>query len=92
MACSCPEAPLSHLARDVGGAWTLPRIVGSARACELYLPPRRITESLNDAEDISFTEALIGEAEGHVRTGVTEDAREAGAAVREKRTHVFKRH
>ncbi len=120
------------LSGDFGGTWTLPRIVGSARARELYLLSdrlsadeaeriglvskvlpdeelmphvrsiaerlvasapvalRRIKENLNDAEDISFSQALIGEAERHVRTGTTEDAREAGAAFREKRTPVFK--
>jgi 2-(1,2-epoxy-1,2-dihydrophenyl)acetyl-CoA isomerase len=51
---------------------------------------RRIKENLNDAEDVSFSQALIREAERHVRTGGTEDAREAGAAFREKRTPVFK--
>ena len=51
---------------------------------------RRIKENLNDAEDISFTGALIGEAERHVRTGTTEDGREAGAAFREKSTAMFK--
>jgi 2-(1,2-epoxy-1,2-dihydrophenyl)acetyl-CoA isomerase len=120
------------LSGDFGGTWTLPRIVGSAWARELYLLSdrisadeaeriglvtkvlpdeelmphvrsvaerlvasspvalRRIKENLNDAEDISFSQALIGEAERHVRAGTSEDAREAGAAFLEKRTPVFK--
>ncbi len=120
------------LSGDFGGTWTLPRIIGAARAREMYLLSdridaaeaeriglvsktlpddelmphvrsvaerllasapvalRRIKQNLNDAEDVSFSQALIREAERHVRTGGTEDAREAGAAFREKRAPVFK--
>jgi 2-(1,2-epoxy-1,2-dihydrophenyl)acetyl-CoA isomerase len=119
------------LSGDFGGTWTLPRIVGAARAREMYflsdrvsaeeaeriglvaktvpdeellphvrsvaerllalapLALRRIKENLNDAEDVSFAEALNREADRHVRTGGSEDTREARAAFAEKRAPVF---
>ena len=120
------------LTGDFGGTWTLPRIVGAARARELYLlndrfsaeeaerigfvsktlpndelmphvreiarrlvssapsALQRIKENLNDAEEVSFIEALRNESERHVRTGGTEDAAEARGAFLEKRTPQFK--
>lgn len=119
------------LSGDFGGTWSLPRVVGSAKARELYLLSDRITAeeaeriglvsktlpdeelmpyvrsiaerllsaapivlgrikaNLNDAEDVSFAEALDREAERHVRTGASEDSREARTAFVEKRAPVF---
>ncbi len=120
------------LSGDFGGTWTLPRIVGSAKARELYLLPRKfgaeealriglvsevlpddellpyareraaqaagyapltfqwVKENLNDADRLQFSEALDAEARRHVRSGMTEDAREAAAAFLQKRTPEFK--
>lgn len=120
------------LSGDFGGTWTLPRIVGPAKARELYLLPRKfdaaealriglvsevlpddelmdvardrarqaagyapitfafIKENLNDADRLQFSEALDGEARRHVRSGMTEDAREAAAAFLQKRRPEFK--
>jgi 2-(1,2-epoxy-1,2-dihydrophenyl)acetyl-CoA isomerase len=120
------------LSGDFGGTWTLPRIVGSGKARELYLlaekfPAReaeriglvsraladdqlidevrrvagRIAEfspmsvraikaNLNDSERMSFSELLDVEAERQVRTGLTDDAKEAAAAFLEKRPPVFR--
>ena len=119
------------LSGDFGGTWTLPRLVGAARAREMYLlgepvpaeqaeriglvaktvpdedllphvravaerllmlapiALQRIKQNLNDAEDVSFAEALNREADRHVRTGDTEDTREARAAFAEKRAPKF---
>ncbi len=116
---------------DFGGTWSLPRIVGSARAREMYLlsdkltaeeaerygfvskvladdelmhhvrsvaerllaaPPialQRIKQNLNDAEDVSFSEALDREADRHVRTGASADSAEARLAFVEKRRPHF---
>ncbi len=120
------------LSGDFGGTWTLPRIVGAAKARELYLLSERLTaaeaeriglvskalpddefmpyvrgiaerlrdaapialgrikQNLNDADHISFPQALDGEADRHVRSGATQDAAEAGRAFLEKRTPAFK--
>jgi len=119
------------LSGDFGGTWTLPRIVGSARARELYLLSekftaadaerfgfvtrvlpddtlmdhvrsvakqllnaapialRRIKQNLNDAEDLTFDEALDREADRHVRTGESADSAEARRAFIEKRSPNF---
>lgn len=119
------------LSGDFGGTWTLPRIVGSAKARELYLMPEKfrpdealriglvsavvpddefadfvrdkairaasfapltaasIKANLNDADHVSFSEALDREAERHIRSGLTEDSREAARAFLEKRTPTF---
>jgi 2-(1,2-epoxy-1,2-dihydrophenyl)acetyl-CoA isomerase len=119
------------LSGDFGGTWTMPRIVGAAKARELYLlaerfgaaeaariglvtrvvgdaelmeEVRRVAErvagfapltmraikaNLNDALDSSFTEQLDREAERHIRTGLTEDAREAATAFLQKRPPHF---
>ena len=119
------------LSGDFGGTWTLPRIVGAAKAREIYLlneplpaaeaerlglvskvlpdeellphvravadrllnfsptALRNIKLNLNDADTISFTEALDRDTERHLRSGETADAREARAAFLEKRRPVF---
>lgn len=119
------------LSGDFGGTWTLPRIVGAAKARELYLMPEKfradealriglvaavvsddefpafvrdkairaasfapltaasIKANLNDADHVSFAEALDREAERHIRSGLTEDSREAARAFLEKRTATF---
>lgn len=115
------------LSGDFGGTWTLPKIVGAAKARELYLlntpvsaeeaeriglvtkaipdeefrdyvngvarrlvnsPPtavRNIKLNLNEADSVSFTEALDRDGERHLRSGQSDDAREARAAFLEKR-------
>jgi 2-(1,2-epoxy-1,2-dihydrophenyl)acetyl-CoA isomerase len=120
------------LSGDFGGTWMLPRIVGRARARELYMlseaisaeeaeriglvsktvpdeelmpyvqkiarkladsapiTMRYIKQNLDDAERLSFSEALDAEAVRHVTSGTTEDAREAARAFLEKRPPVFK--
>lgn len=119
------------LSGDFGGTWTLPRIVGPAKARELYLMPEKfradealriglvaavvpddefadfvrdkatraaafapltlasIKANLNDADHVSFSEALDREADRHIRSGLTEDSREAARAFLEKRTPTF---
>lgn len=119
------------LSGDFGGTWTLPRIVGPAKARELYLMPERfdaaealriglvsavapndefadfirekatraasfapltaasIKANLNDADHVSFAEALDREADRHIRSGLTDDSREAARAFLEKRTPTF---
>ena len=119
------------LSGDFGGTWTLPRIVGPAKARELYLMPEKfradealriglvtavvpddefadfvrdkanraasfapltaasIKANLNDADHVSFSEALDREADRHIRSGLTEDSREAAKAFLEKRTPTF---
>jgi 2-(1,2-epoxy-1,2-dihydrophenyl)acetyl-CoA isomerase len=118
------------LSGDFGGTWTLPRIVGSARARELYLLSEkftaedaeryglvarvlpdeellpfvrsvaerllvaapialhRIKQNLNDAEEVSFSEALDHEADRHVRTGESADSAEARRALGEMRVKI----
>ncbi len=120
------------LSGDFGGTWTLPRLIGAAKARELYFLPdaieaaeaqriglvsrvypdeefrdsvaalasrlatsapiamRNIKANFADSERLSFADAMMREAERHVRSGATEDAREAGAAFREKRKPEFK--
>lgn len=120
------------LSGDFGGTWTLPRLVGAAKARELYLVPdaidaeeaqrlglvskvfpddefrqsaadyaarlaasapialQNIKANLNDGERLGFVDAMMREAERHVRSGATEDAREAGRAFLEKRKPEFK--
>jgi 2-(1,2-epoxy-1,2-dihydrophenyl)acetyl-CoA isomerase len=119
------------LSGDFGGTWTLPRIVGAAKARELYLMPQKfdsaealriglvsevvpqddfadfvlekahraaafapltaasIKANLNDADHVSFSEALDREADRHIRSGLTEDSREAARAFLEKRAPTF---
>jgi 2-(1,2-epoxy-1,2-dihydrophenyl)acetyl-CoA isomerase len=119
------------LSGDFGGTWTLPRIVGPAKARELYLMPEKfradealriglvtavvpddefaafvrdkatraasfapltaasIKANLNDADHVSFSEALDREADRHIRSGLTEDSREAARAFLEKRAPTF---
>ena len=119
------------LSGDFGGTWTLPRIVGPAKARELYLlgdtidaqealrvglvaavfpddefmdsvraiaerlhnkapiALQHIKRNLNDADRMPFSELLDREAERHVRSGQTEDMREAVAAFFERREPVF---
>ena len=119
------------LSGDFGGTWTLPRIVGSARARELYLLSdkftaaeaehygfiskmlpdeelmthvdavasrllaaapvalRQIKQNLNDADVVSFNQALDTEAERHVRTGESQDSAEARRAFFERRPPNF---
>ena len=121
------------LSGDFGGTWTLPRIVGAAKAREIYLlnetisateaeriglvnktlpdadllpharsvaerllafsptAVRNIKANLNDADRISFSEALDRDSERHLRAGETDDAREARSAFLEKRRPVFAR-
>lgn len=120
------------LAGDYGGTWTLPRIVGPAKAREMYmlnkkvrakealriglcsavypketfreevhkvavqlasapqLALRRIKAGLNDADRMSFSEALDNECERHVRSGFHPDAKEAGQSFLQKRKPKFK--
>jgi 2-(1,2-epoxy-1,2-dihydrophenyl)acetyl-CoA isomerase len=49
------------LSGDFGGTWTLPRIVGSARARELYLLSEKFTAS--DAERFGFVSKVLPDAE-----------------------------
>jgi 2-(1,2-epoxy-1,2-dihydrophenyl)acetyl-CoA isomerase len=116
---------------DMGMHWTLPRIVGPAKAREMFLIPERVdaAEALriglvtkvvpndelmavaraaaervlagapltieamkanqNDAMDLPFGEFLDRESSRHVRTGLTEDAKEAAMSFLEKRPPVF---
>ena len=120
------------LSGDYGGSWLLPRIVGPAKAREMYLmnskvradeakriglvsdvfpaelfmekvlaaaaaiaaapqlAVKRIKQNLNDADRVTFPEALDGEAERHARTAMHPDALEAGYAFMEKRKPNFK--
>lgn len=146
LACACDLRFCSDRARfatgfvkagvsgDFGGTWTLPRIVGEARARELYLLGEKfgadravamglVTSSfasdelharvgavaaelattraplalrmakanLNDAERLSFAEALDREAERHVACAFSADALEAATAFMEKRDPDFSR-
>jgi 2-(1,2-epoxy-1,2-dihydrophenyl)acetyl-CoA isomerase len=50
---------------------------------------RAIKANLNDSARLSFSEQLDIEAERQIRTGLTDDAREAAAAFLEKRAPVF---
>jgi 2-(1,2-epoxy-1,2-dihydrophenyl)acetyl-CoA isomerase len=119
------------LSGDFGGTWTLPRIVGPAKARELYLMPEKfdatealriglvsavvanhefadfirekatrgasfapltaasIKANLNDADHVSFSEALDREADRHIRSGLTRDSREAARAFLDKRPPTF---
>jgi 2-(1,2-epoxy-1,2-dihydrophenyl)acetyl-CoA isomerase len=119
------------LSGDFGGTWTLPRIVGAARARQIFLlneplsaseaerlglvskalpdaellpyvrsvaerllgfsptAVRNIKANLNDADTMSFTELLDRETERHIRSGETDDAREARSAFLEKRKPEF---
>jgi 2-(1,2-epoxy-1,2-dihydrophenyl)acetyl-CoA isomerase len=54
------------------------------------LTVRAIKANLNDSERLSFSELLDVEAERQVRSGLTDDAREAAAAFLEKRAPVFR--
>jgi 2-(1,2-epoxy-1,2-dihydrophenyl)acetyl-CoA isomerase len=115
------------LSGDFGGTWTLPRIVGPAKARELYLladvfmadeakninlvsdvfPDRdsmmlhvntiakkltlraptalaRIKANLNDADRVSFPEALNNEAERMARMGYSPENRIAASAFVDK--------
>jgi enoyl-CoA hydratase len=48
-----------------------------------------IKANLNDADHVSFSEALDREADRHIRSGLTEDSREAAQAFLEKRPPTF---
>lgn len=146
LACACDLRFCSDRARfatgfvkagvsgDFGGTWTLSRIVGPAKARELYLLGAKfgadeatamglVTEAfgayelharvgaiadelatrrapmalrlakanLNDAERLSFAEALDREAERHVACSFSADALEAATAFMEKRDPDFTR-
>jgi 2-(1,2-epoxy-1,2-dihydrophenyl)acetyl-CoA isomerase len=120
------------LAGDYGGTWFLTRLVGSARARELYFLPDRLDaehaerlgivnrvvdderleaeamatarrlaagprvayrymkENLNRAETGELGECMDMEAAHHLRTGLTEDHREAAVAFAEKRAPTFR--
>jgi len=120
------------LSGDFGGTWTLSRLLGAAKARELYLLAekfgsaeaeriglvsavlpdgelldhvrakadrvagfapltlRAIKANLNDALEVDFATLLDLEADRHVRTGRTEDAKEAARAFLEKRPGVFR--
>jgi 2-(1,2-epoxy-1,2-dihydrophenyl)acetyl-CoA isomerase len=56
------------LSGDFGGTWTLPRIVGSARAREMYLLSEKFTA--DDAERFGFVSKVLpdGELMPHVQT------------------------
>ncbi len=119
------------LSGDFGGTWTLPKIVGAAKAREMFLlnttvsaveaerlgivakvfpnesfmdevraiaerlansaptAVRNIKANLNDADRISFSEALDRDSERHLRAGQSPDAGEARSAFLEKRPPVF---
>lgn len=49
-----------------------------------------IKADLSDGERLGFVDAMMREAGRHVRSGATEDAREAGRAFLEKRKPVFR--
>lgn len=144
LACACDLRFCSDRARfatgfvkagvsgDFGGTWTLPHIVGPAKARELYLLGAKfdaedavamglVTEAfgayelharvgaiadelatrrapmalrlakanLNDADRLSFAEALDREAERHVACSFSADALEAATAFMEKRDPHF---
>jgi 2-(1,2-epoxy-1,2-dihydrophenyl)acetyl-CoA isomerase len=117
---------------DFGGSWFLTRLIGTARARELYFLPDRVDakemerlgivnrvvpdtaleqearalarrlasgppvayrymkENLNRALAVDLRTCLADEAAGMIRTGLTEDNREAIRAFVEKRDPVFK--
>jgi 2-(1,2-epoxy-1,2-dihydrophenyl)acetyl-CoA isomerase len=121
------------LSGDLGGTWTLPKIVGATRAREMYLlnepvsaeeaeriglvskvfpneefrkkvrviaeklassaptAVRFIKQNLNEADELSFSEALDRDGERHLRAGASDDAKEARAAFLEKRKPKFDR-
>lgn len=54
------------------------------------LTVRAIKANLNDSGRLSFSELLDVEADRQIRTGLTDDAREAAAAFLEKRSAVFR--
>lgn len=56
------------LSGDFGGTWTLPRLVGPAKARELYLLPERLGAA--DAERIGLVTKTVADAElrAHVQT------------------------
>jgi len=69
------------------------REVGAIAERLAAAPPialQNIKANLNDSERLGFMDAMMREAERHVRSGATEDAREAGLAFLEKRKAVFK--
>jgi 2-(1,2-epoxy-1,2-dihydrophenyl)acetyl-CoA isomerase len=48
-----------------------------------------VKANLNDADHVSFAEALDREADRHIRSGLTQDAREAARAFLDKRPPTF---
>jgi 2-(1,2-epoxy-1,2-dihydrophenyl)acetyl-CoA isomerase len=66
------------------------RTIADRLAAAAPIALRNIKANLNDAERLGFVDAMMREAERHVRSGATEDAGEAGRAFLEKRTPVFK--
>jgi 2-(1,2-epoxy-1,2-dihydrophenyl)acetyl-CoA isomerase len=66
------------------------RMIAERLAAAAPIALRNIKANLLDAERLGFVDAMMREAERHVRSGATEDAREAGRAFLEKRSPVFK--
>jgi 2-(1,2-epoxy-1,2-dihydrophenyl)acetyl-CoA isomerase len=95
---------------DYGGSWFLTRLVGTAKARELYylgeridakecerlgianrvVPERYMKENLNRALDEGLRACLDMEADRMIRSGQTEDHREAVQAFIEKRPPTFR--
>ena len=81
---------LGLVAKTVPDEELLPHVRAVAERLLALAPValRRIKENLNDAEDVRFAAALNRQADRHVRTGGSADAREAFAAFAKKRAPV----